>query len=157
MAIISASPGITVGALRPSVRFAPGPELPAHPARPTVGDRGTSPDQAAKPQLRIPAGMRLIAGIVGLFTLTLALSGLIARAASTVAAVADAPAHHSAPVESVAYPAWTVGPGDSLWSIARATAPEADPRATVQVLRTLNGLSPQHVLQVGEVLQLPMR
>jgi Tfp pilus assembly protein FimV len=74
-----------------------------------------------------------------------------------VAAVADAPADHSAPVESVAYPAWTVGPGDSLWSIARATAPEADPRATVQVLRTLNGLSPQHVLQVGEVLQLPMR
>ena len=53
--------------------------------------------------------MRLIAGIVGLFILTLALSGLISRAASTVAAVADAPAHHSAPVESVAYPAWTVG------------------------------------------------
>jgi LysM repeat protein len=120
-------------------------------------DQAESWNPAAGLRTGMPAGLRLAAAIIGLFVLTLALSGLVARAASTVAAVGQAPAQRSSLVESAAYPAWTVGPGDSLWSIARATAPGADPRATVQVLRTLNGLSPQHVLQVGEVLQLPTR
>lgn len=157
MAIISASPEIMVGTLRPSARFAPRPELPANPVRPTDVDQAVSRNPEAGLRPGSLAGLRLIATIIGLFVLTLALSGLVARAASTVAAAGEAPAHRSLPVESAAYPAWTVGPGDSLWSIARATAPGADPRATVQVLRTLNGLSPQHVLQVGEVLQLPTR
>jgi hypothetical protein len=157
MAIISASPEIMVGTLRPSARFAPRPELPANPVRPIGVDQGVCRDPEAVLSPGSPAGLRLVATLLGLFVLTLALSGLVARAASTVAAAGEAPAQRSLPVESAAYPAWTVGPGDSLWSIARATAPGADPRATVQVLRTLNGLSPQHVLQVGEVLQLPTR
>lgn len=33
-----------------------------------------------------------------------------------------------------------VQPGESLWQIARAIAPEVDPRETVSAIRTLNGL-----------------
>jgi LysM repeat protein len=91
------------------------------------------------------------------FVLTIALSGILARAATQMAAVSVSAEPRVAAAESAAYPAWTVAPSDTLWSIAQATAPGADPRATVEVLRALNGLADDHVLQVGEVLQIPAR
>ena len=59
--------------------------------------------------------------------------------------------------ESAAHPAWTVQPGDTLWAIAGTARPQADPRATVLVLRDLNGLGADRVLQPGEVILLPRR
>jgi LysM repeat protein len=47
-----------------------------------------------------------------------------------------------------------VQPGDTLWSIAVAHYPDADPRERVDSIERLNGLSgPQ--IAVGESLQLP--
>jgi LysM repeat protein len=47
-----------------------------------------------------------------------------------------------------------VQPGQSLWTIARAAVPSADPRATVQRIVDLNGLS-DVVVQPGQQLALP--
>jgi len=45
--------------------------------------------------------------------------------------------------------------GDTLWSIARAAAPEADPRATIEALRDINGLAGDAPLVPGQRLTLP--
>jgi hypothetical protein len=47
---------------------------------------------------------------------------------------------------------WVVQPGDTLWSIAVALAPDADPRATVDRLVDANGADE---LEVGQRLVLP--
>jgi nucleoid-associated protein YgaU len=47
-----------------------------------------------------------------------------------------------------------VQPGDTLWAIAAAHYPDADPRERVDAIEQLNGLSgPQ--IEAGEVLRLP--
>ena len=47
-----------------------------------------------------------------------------------------------------------VQPGDTLWAIATAHYPDADPRERVDAIEQLNGLSgPQ--IEAGEVLRLP--
>jgi LysM repeat protein len=48
----------------------------------------------------------------------------------------------------------TVGPGDSLWSIATSSAPDRDPRAVIDEIRQLNDVSGE-VLPVGVVLRVP--
>lgn len=48
-----------------------------------------------------------------------------------------------------------VQPGDTLWSIAKAMNPEADPRAGVSAIRALNKLSPSAHLIPGQALLLP--
>jgi LysM repeat protein len=48
----------------------------------------------------------------------------------------------------------TVGPGDTLWSIATVQAPDRDPRAVISEIEQLNGLDGS-VLQVGVVLRVP--
>jgi len=48
----------------------------------------------------------------------------------------------------------TVEEGDSLWAIARALAPQADPRGVVLDIRELNGLS-SNTIQPGQVLLVP--
>jgi nucleoid-associated protein YgaU len=50
----------------------------------------------------------------------------------------------------------TVEAGDTLWSLARAHAPERDPRAVVHDLVRLNGL-PSSTVAVGERLLVPTR
>ena len=45
--------------------------------------------------------------------------------------------------------------GDSLWTIAQRTAPQADPRATIWRIKELNGLS-DSVVQVGQALVVPV-
>ena len=147
MATISASPRVVVGSLDGSIRV-----TGERPVRDTPRDNVPSVGRGRRV---VPESWRLVGAGLVLFLLALALFGVVARAASQ-AVTAAAPVATAAPVaESAAYPAWTVAPGDTLWGIARATAPDADPRATVEVLRTLNGFDAQHVLQVGDVLQLP--
>jgi hypothetical protein len=55
----------------------------------------------------------------------------------------------SAPVRVI------VQQGDTLWSIAKAMDPEADPRAGVSAIRALNELSPAAHLIPGQALLLP--
>ena len=57
-----------------------------------------------------------------------------------------APASHPAPATV------TVQPGDTLWSIAAAVAPQRDPRAEVDALQRLNHLSAV-ALVPGQVLR----
>ena len=47
-----------------------------------------------------------------------------------------------------------VQPGDTLWGIAARTAPGVDPRATIQRISDLNGLS-SGSLRAGQQLVLP--
>ncbi|MDO5634650.1 MAG: LysM domain-containing protein [Micrococcus sp.] len=49
----------------------------------------------------------------------------------------------------------TVSPGDSLWSIAAAIAPEADRYATVESIARLNNLQGGVTLQPGDELFIP--
>jgi hypothetical protein len=48
----------------------------------------------------------------------------------------------------------TVGPGDSLWSIARHAEPGADPRSVVEQIKQLNSLDGDAVM-IGAVLKVP--
>jgi hypothetical protein len=48
----------------------------------------------------------------------------------------------------------TVTPGDTLWSIAAAAAPDRDPRDVIDEIRELNDM-PGGVLPVGVVLRVP--
>lgn len=48
----------------------------------------------------------------------------------------------------------TVQPGDTLWSIARAVAPESDPRDVVDAIVRLNAL-PSGGLDVGQSIAIP--
>ncbi len=48
----------------------------------------------------------------------------------------------------------TVQPGDTLWSIARAVAPDVDPRDAVDAIVRLNAL-PSGSLDVGESIAIP--
>jgi nucleoid-associated protein YgaU len=53
-----------------------------------------------------------------------------------------------------AYTEVVVQPGDTLWSIAAAHYPAADPRESIQAIEALNGLSGPGIV-VGETLELP--
>jgi hypothetical protein len=46
--------------------------------------------------------------------------------------------------------------GESLWTIAQRTHPDADPRATIWRIKELNGLS-DSVVHVGQALVVPVR
>ncbi len=48
----------------------------------------------------------------------------------------------------------TVGPGDTLWSIATHAAPDRDPRDVIEEIKALNDV-PGSVLPVGVVLRVP--
>jgi LysM repeat protein len=48
----------------------------------------------------------------------------------------------------------TVGPGESLWSVAQAADPNADPRAVTQEIIAMNKLS-GYVIYPGEQLWVP--
>jgi len=48
----------------------------------------------------------------------------------------------------------TVGPGDTLWSIATSAAPNRDPREVIGEIEQLNGLE-RDVLPIGVVLRVP--
>lgn len=102
--------------------------------------------------VRISPVPALVAAIAGAFLLTLVASVTLGRhAGATEVVTPDTPVV----VESTAYPAWTVSTGDTLWTIAERTRPQADPRAVVLQIQVLNGITTEHVLQAGDVLQLP--
>ena len=102
--------------------------------------------------LRINPVGALVVAIAAAFLVTLTASVMLGRhVGATEVATPDIPVV----VETAAYPAWTVSTGDTLWTIAERTRPQADPRAVVLQIQVLNGITTEHVLQAGDVLQLP--
>lgn len=97
--------------------------------------------------------VRLLLLAVAVFLTTLAISATVGQ--STTATSAAGTTAPLGPVETTAYPAYTVMAGDTLWGIAQQVSPEVDPRAVVLQLRLLNNLTSQDVLRAGDVLLLP--
>jgi Tfp pilus assembly protein FimV len=121
------------------------PPGPGHPTRPAlrVLDGGRAPArlarQAAVRRRRLVVGVALLVLVTLLFLLAPA---AVARIAGGAPSAAGGPSPTSVVVQ----------PGDTLWSIAAAVAPDTDVRITVDRLVALNGSSP---IVVGQELELP--
>ncbi|WP_375387683.1 LysM peptidoglycan-binding domain-containing protein [uncultured Amnibacterium sp.] len=115
------------------------PAVPAPVARPRT---------AGASRLRLTRRGRIV--LVVLPSLLL-LSGVLLAAAPGVAEAAQ-PAVPAASPTTVA--TVVVRPGDSLWAIARRSAPHTDPRTTVAAIQRANHLSGS-LVQAGDRLQVP--
>ena len=113
-------------------RFAPAP-APA-PLRP-----------AARPAIRLTRRGRVVLAVLA----ALVLAGLFVAGATAAQASAPAAAHAG---DTRVF----VQPGDTLWSIAQRTHPDADPQAVVQDILSANHLSSASVT-VGQRLWVPRR
>jgi len=76
----------------------------------------------------------------------------VALTAMTLGPIAAARTGHAAPI---VYTVVTVKPGESLWEIATAATPDADPRAAIDRIVTLNQLSSAADVRVGQQLTVP--
>lgn len=147
----------------PALRLLPTtvPPGPAGPSRPVlrVIEGGRAPGriaaQAAYRRRRVLALAAVLVAIAATFLLADAIASRFADggvpstavgASSPTSAAASSAAGVAAPPEVV------VRPGDTLWSIAEAVAPDVDVRITVDRLVELNGGQP---LVVGQRLTLP--
>jgi hypothetical protein len=101
--------------------------------------------QAVYRRRRLMAMALVLALVV---VLTLLATAAVARFAGGVPSAAGGP---STPVAD-APPTVVVQPGDTLWTIAAAVAPDTDVRITVDQLIELNGSSP---IVPGQELVLP--
>jgi len=136
----------------------PGPVAPVRPAL-RVLEGGRAPAGLAR-QATFRRRRRVALALVGatIVVLVLLVSAISARLAGGghPSSAAGAPSPTSAVATGaagVAAPSgWVVGPGDTLWSIASAVAPDVDVRITVDRLVALNGEDP--IVQ-GERLELP--
>lgn len=77
----------------------------------------------------------------------------IAVALGVLASTGSVQASGTAPVAANAHV--VVQPGQSLWSIARSVAPQADTRATVAAIAELNGLT-DSIVHPGQSLVIPI-
>jgi Tfp pilus assembly protein FimV len=75
-----------------------------------------------------------------------------------LAGVLSGPVAHAVgvagPTEAERPRTYVVRPGDTLWSIARRSAPSADPRLVVDAIASVNEVDPG-ALVPGQQLQLP--
>lgn len=117
---------------RPPLRVLPGGRSPAHLAQ-----------RARYRRRRLVAAIVLVALVVAIVLLASAALSRIAGGAPSAAGAPSSPAATSSVV---------VEPGDTLWSIASAIAPDVDVRVTVDRLAALNGSAP---LVEGQELVLP--
>lgn len=90
---------------------------------------------------RLVAGVLLVCAVLGSY----ALSGLLS---AVVAASSAEPVSNTSVL-------MVVEPGDTLWSIAAELDPTADPRALVSRIATMNALSTDAQLQVGQTIAIP--
>ena len=83
----------------------------------------------------------------------------VALVATVLLALAGLAALRAAPAADAAVPERTVTvmvePGETVWQIARRTAPNADPRATVDQILRLNGIKDAGAIQAGTELRIP--
>jgi len=129
------------------------------------------PGRPRRPELRVLQGGRAPAAVARQATyrrrrivVALVLSAALLLASAAVARLAggapSSAAGDPSPTSAAAVSAAGVAapltvvvqPGDTLWSIAAAIAPEVDVRVTVDRLVALNGRSP---IVVGQQLELP--
>jgi LysM repeat protein len=101
--------------------------------------------RAAVPAVRLTLRGRVVAAGASALAIG-ALSIALATAAQASHAGQAAPGRYAAKVE--------VRPGQSLWSLAEAYDPDADPRLVVQQIQQLNSMAGDQ-LQPGEVLWVP--
>jgi hypothetical protein len=120
----------------------------------TIGTTGTRrPEMSALtvtptptlPRLRITARGRAV-------LLTLAAAPLVV--AAVIAGLSGGNANASLEDSSATFTYVTVAPGQSLWSIAEAIAPQADPREVVADIVSLNQLGSADV-EAGERIAIP--
>jgi nucleoid-associated protein YgaU len=111
--------------------------------RPAAG-RVRSEVRQPPPPLRLTArGQRVVAGLSIAIGLSLA-----------AATVVHVELNRESGLQLAGSDTFVVRSGDSLWSIARAVAPEEDPRAVIDAIVALNGLDSVDLLP-GAELQLP--
>jgi hypothetical protein len=112
------------------------------PVRPPVGQRTSTPELRVRSR-RGPSEVCLPLGEPARLTrrgvVVLSIAVAVAGAGLMLVARWSHPAPETAPPASGSV--LTVHPGDTLWSIARAVAPERDPRAVVAKLRERNRLT----------------
>lgn len=78
-------------------------------------------------------------------------------AALVVLAMRGAPAASTDVVHHPRLQTVVVAPGDTLWSIARHTSPDTDPRDVVAEIERLNDLRDGGTILVGQPLSVPVR
>jgi hypothetical protein len=150
---ISASQVSAVRASASPVAATHAPIRPAPPGRRTVstGSRADRGPQGRPGALRLTRrGCRVVAALA--LALTAAVVVLIWLAAAGGAAASD----HGAPARA-AYQGLTqvvVRPGQTLWSIAAASEPSADPRVVIQQIVEANALSGA-TIHTGQLLWVP--
>ena len=126
----------------------PGPHGPGRPQL-RVLEGGRAPARLAQQAVyrrRRLVAMALVLALV--VALTLLATSAVARFAGGAPSAAGGPSTPSAAAPSTV----VVQPGDTLWSIAAAVAPDTDVRITVDQLVELNGSSP---IVPGQELVLP--
>jgi LysM domain len=143
-------PGPTTGRPVPSRRRATNPhprpvDLATVEAIPLRSVPRALPDRPTRFRRR-----RLVALVmaVALFAAAATAGRALVGAAASVEPSSPQPV--DAPAPSPPGETYVVRPGDTLWSIAAAIAPDSDPRPVVDALRNANGGRPE--LQVGERL-----
>ncbi len=145
MATISASPQVVSDRLRR-------PRRSVNFQAPPVVTRPTAPAETCDATERLwdIAALRWACAVASVFVLALVGFALAPNSSATAPALSSSAG--PVVVESSAMPAWTVAPGDTLWSIATQVSAGDDPREVVMQLQRINGFGPGHVLQVGEVV-----
>jgi LysM domain len=93
---------------------------------------------------------RLVALLVAVALFAAAATAGRALLGAAASVEPSSPQPVDAPASSPPGETYVVRPGDTLWSIAAAIAPDSDPRPVVDALRDANGGRPE--LQVGERL-----
>jgi len=135
----------------------PGPRCPPRPTL-RVLEGGRAPSRLAQQAVYRRRRLLVAVAVAAVLAITLLLGASAATriAGGDPSSAAGAPSPTSAAAGSaagVAAPATVVvQPGDTLWTIAAAVAPDVDVRITVDQLVALNGRSP---IVPGQELELP--
>jgi LysM domain-containing protein len=116
-------------------------DIPPHTVQ--VNRPAARPCRSTGPQVRLTRRGRIAVVLMVLAMSYLVLAMLSAPAASTGRI-------HHAPAHTV-----IVEPGQTLWDIARATAPREDPRDMVQQIVQLNSLRDPASIRPGQPLDIP--
>ena len=146
--------------VRPLMPVAPaGPPVPGRSVRnrPCDGSSATARRPGAGSQLRLTRRGEWVLALVAALATTLLVLGTADGASSPPRPAASRSAAPVAVPGGSAAPAVrevVVEPGQTLWSLARALDPGADPRATVERIMAANRLSKARV-QAGQRLVLP--
>ena len=138
---------LSVPRLQPTT-VPPGPTGPSRPQL-RVLEGGRAPGQVAQ---RAVYRRRRLMALVLVLAMVVALTVLATAALARFAGGDPSPAGDPSNGAVTAAPTVVVAPGDTLWSIAAAVAPDTDVRITVDQLIELNGSSP---IVPGQELVLP--